>query len=120
MVENLSFVVSNGNVELVVNSMAAREIGRMMKVRIMFGREYRMVSKDTVIQFLPGDECSFQVEENKLVVKINKEFAGLLAAVEPVEGVNEWKEFPGFRFVIVPTNIMGQDGTVIRVEGKKE
>jgi hypothetical protein len=107
-------------VQLTVGAAIAPRLGRLLRGRIPHRRDFTLAGDKTAVTFKPAARrASWKVQGGDLVVSVTRELAGQMAeALQPHAGTLQWPAaLAGFKLKIVPTQIKGQDGNVIKVIG---
>jgi hypothetical protein len=99
-------------------AMVAR-LARLLRGRILHGREFRLVSEHGTVIIKPAKRAVWKVKaDDELVLDITPELARQVQAdLAPRRGTYAWPGLANFTLKVVPTKIKDQDGNVIEVVG---
>ncbi|WP_195575122.1 suppressor of fused domain protein [Paenibacillus sp. 1001270B_150601_E10] len=96
----------------------AGTIGKLLRGRILKGKDLTLVSQDLRIILTPGEETRYEMEENEVRLMLDAaavtELSQLLA---PKEGVIKLSTFKDLIVQVLKTHIKDQDGNVVSTIG---
>jgi len=105
--------------ELTLGAKIVQRFVRLLRGRILHGRDFALQSENGVATFKPGRQASWRVKKNgELIVNITPEFVEAIQhVIRPKRGKYSSGALPNFTFKVVPTEIKGDDGKVVEVIG---
>ena len=106
------------DVILTLGAKSALTLARVLPGRIPFGRELLVPGMDMPVTFKPDTSWSLQTDDTFVIIYLNaEESRGVAAALLPFRGDYRVNEVPGLVVRIVPSEIVGPDGTVTETIG---
>ena len=105
-------------VTLVLGAIVASALGKRLKGRLPFDREFRLVGDDDEIRFKSGNEFEFAISEHYSEFTFNNDQVAVVAK-HMEEKAGEWKfDNPSqLRLIVEKTEIKDNDGNVTDVLG---
>jgi hypothetical protein len=107
------------NLELSLGAAMVTRLARLLRGRILHGREFRLESEYGTVIIKPGRRASWKVKaDDELVLALTPELARQMQAeLAPRRGTYAWPGLANFTLKVVPTKIKDQDGNVTEVVG---
>lgn len=109
---------ATSEVTLVLGAIVAPSLGKRLRGRLPFGRDFQLVGEDGQISFQPGEEFEYSICDQHSEFVFNNEQIAIVAE-RMQEKAGEWKfdNPPMFRLVVEQTEITDNDGNVTDVVG---
>lgn len=103
---------------LTLGAKQAGTIGKLLRGRLLKGKELTLATKDLRVVLKPGEETSYEAGENEVRLKLDAAATNELSQVlQPKEEVIRISSYKGMIIQVVKTHIKDQDGNVVSTIG---
>jgi len=93
-------------------------IGKLLRGRILKGKNLTLVGREIRVVFKPGEKSEFRVEDQDIIISLNEKAAMELGqSLLPQEKEFELSTITGLSFQIMKTYIKDQEGNVVETIG---
>ncbi len=106
------------DVTLVLGAIVAPSLGKRLRGRLPFGREFQLVGEEDSILFRPADQYQLTMQDHVSEFEFtNSQIEVISKQMQSNSGTWKLEDPPGFTLVIEPTEIKDNDGNVTDVLG---
>ncbi len=107
-----------GNVHVKIAAVAVNDIRRALKLRLPFNKPFRLHGRRAAIHLLPGLDGDWAVQGSQLAIQVPWDAAsGMSETLQERRGLYPWPHIPGLTIEVMPTDVRGPRGELVRVIG---
>src|SRR5262249_12809535 len=117
-VAHATFSERGGRITLELGAAAVDDVLRLLRGRTLFQREFFLKGEDAVVWLEAGARAGVAIDGDALRLTLDRASAeALLASLKPQRGSYRVPAVPSLTVEVVPSQILGRDGKVVRVVG---